>query len=282
MGIIRHWGKPILILTTFFLIARLLPAEAIDPWQLFSLKKAAYMVFALVFIQTLGSAAIGLLGNRKGAVLTGFFGGLVSSTATTVELSNDSLKSPPDDLGRQSLTFISATLAMLFEGMVLLLIGTDEIHTPLLIIFAGPAAAAILMIAIQMARIPHRESAAQELKFEILPIVKLSGFIVGILAVSRLLQHFLGQSGLVVLTFLVSLFEIHGSVIANIQLHDIGAFDVAFLGGLLTLSISASFMSKLFLVWTIGSRELRGKAIRYSIWLISALFVSWLLFLALI
>jgi uncharacterized membrane protein (DUF4010 family) len=278
----RKWGKPVLILAIFFTIAYLTPAEPIDPWQMFSLKKAAYMVFALAFIEALGAAAIRLLGNRKGAILTGFFGGLVSSTATTVDLARDSVDAPPEDLGKQTLTFLSATLAMLTEGVVLLLFGTSEIHAPLFLILSGPILAVVIMIVILTMRIPHRKVAGREVQIEILPVIKLAAFIVAILATSKLLQHFLGQSGLIVLTFLVSLFEIHGSVIANIQMHDAGAFGVEFLGGLITLSVTASFISKMFLLWTIGTHKLRRAAMRYTMALFAVLIASWLVFVAVV
>lgn len=282
MEVFRKWGKPAIVVLAFFLIAYLMPAEPIDPWQIFSLKKAAYMVFALAFIEALGAAAIRLLGNRKGAILTGFFGGLVSSTATTVDLARDSVDAPAEDLGKQTLTFLSATLAMLAEGVVLLLIGTTDIHPQLLLILTGPILAVGVMIVVLTMRIPHRKVANREVQLEILPIIKLAAFIVGILAISKLLQHFLGQSGLLALTFLISLFEIHGSVIANIQMHDAGAFSVEFLGGLITLSVVASLISKLFLLWTIGTPKLRQAAMRYTIALFAVLIVSWLIFLTVI
>ncbi|QQR80613.1 MAG: DUF4010 domain-containing protein [Deltaproteobacteria bacterium] len=52
-------------------------------WKVFNPKKIASIIFALAFIQVLGFSTSQLLGSRVGAVLSGFFGGLVSSTATT-------------------------------------------------------------------------------------------------------------------------------------------------------------------------------------------------------
>ena len=114
---------------------------------------------------------------------------------------------------------------------------------------------------------------------KILPILKLAAVIILILTVSKILQAFFGRSGLIVLTFLVSLFEIHGSVIANIQMHDAGAFTVKFLGGLLAISASASYISKLFLVHTMGSRGLRARVIKYTGILFLALVLSWVVFM---
>ena len=146
MTLVKQWTKPVLIISVSFLIAWLLPSGPVDPWEILSLKKAAYMVFALAFIQAFGSAMIQLLGNRKGAILTGFFGGLISSTATTVSLARKSKVAVRENIGKETLTFLSATIAMLIEGIVLLLLGTTDIHLPLLLIFLGPILMTALII----------------------------------------------------------------------------------------------------------------------------------------
>ena len=128
MTLVKQWAKPVLIISVSFLIAWLLPTGPVDPWNILSLKKAAYMVFALAFIQALGAATIQVLGNRKGAILTGFFGGLISSTATTVSLARKSAVAKREGIGKETLTYLSATLAMLIEGIVLLFAGTTGIH----------------------------------------------------------------------------------------------------------------------------------------------------------
>lgn len=274
------WFKPTVILTAFFLVAWFLPSEPIDPWGLFSLKRAAYMVFALASIEVIGSVMILLLGNRKGAIMTGFFGGLISSTATTVALAEESRIAPKEELGKQTLTFLAATLAMLLEGAALLVLGTSAIHPSVFIIFLGPALVVASMIVHLARKLPHREVKQKdtEPEIEILPILKLSAFILAVLAVSRLLQNVFGTSGLLVLTFLVSLFEVHGSIIANIQLHDADVFGIKFLGGLLALSVSASFVSKLFLIVTVGSEQLRSKAIAYTAVIAASLVICWVIF----
>lgn len=278
MKLIKEWAKPLLILSVFFVIAWLLPSGPFDPWGLFSVKKAAYMVFALAFIQALGAAMIRFLGNRKGAILTGFFGGLVSSTAVTVSLARTSAEAPQEDRGKETLTYLAATLAMLFEGVVLLLLGTTEIHVPLLLIPAGPILLTMALIVLLMRKLPHRAVEAEPVEIEVLPVIKLAAFIIAILAVSKLLQNVFGRNGLLVLTFLVSLFEIHGSFIANIQMHDSGAFSVKFLGGLITLSIAASYLSKLFLIRTIGRADLSRVVVKYTGLLFVALAASFAVF----
>ncbi len=274
--------KPICILALMLLLVWLTPTKPIDPWNLLSPKKIAIMITALTLIQIMGSAMAQFLGARAGAILTGFFGGLISSTATTASLARRS--KIPNDVQRETgiLTFLSATAAMLFEAAGLVLTGTDEIHYTLSLIFLGPLLTSGLMLLFYSRNIPHRESRLESSDFKIASILKLSAFIIAILTLSKILQNAFGQYGLIGLTFIVSLFEIHGSVIANVQLHDLGTISVPLLGGLLALSIIASYLSKLFLISTLGSSALKRQAIKATSLLFLSLLISWSLFIGLV
>lgn len=83
---LRSWTKPTMTLISLSLITWLAPVAPLDSWSLLSPKKIATMILALAIIQVLGSALAQYLGTRTGAILTGFFGGLISSTATTASL----------------------------------------------------------------------------------------------------------------------------------------------------------------------------------------------------
>lgn len=236
------------------------------------------MIFALTLIQVIGTALARLLGARAGAILTGFFGGLISSTATTAALAKRSKNSVQEDASAETLTFLAATAAMLFEGVALLLSGTTEFHMALSIVLLGPIMTTALLILHHSIKLGKRNPTVESSSFRVLPILKLAAFIVAILVLSKVLQKLFGQTGLVVLTFLVSLFEIHGSVIANVQLHDSGAVGVPLLGGLLATSVFASYLSKLFLIYTIGGISLRVQVTKSTLFLLLSLLASWLIF----
>jgi uncharacterized membrane protein (DUF4010 family) len=112
-----------MLLVTLGLLTWFAPSLPIDPWNILSPKKIISMIFALAIIQIFGSVLAKYLGTRTGAILTGFFGGLISSTATTAALAR---RSKVDREGRDTsevLTFLAATGAMLFEGLVLVIMG---------------------------------------------------------------------------------------------------------------------------------------------------------------
>ena len=252
----------------------LAPEAPIDRWNLFSPKKIATMVFALAVIQALGSVMAQYLGARTGSILTGFFGGLISSTATTASLGKMS-KVRTDPSSGDVLLFLSATGAMLFEGLALVIAGTVDAELSILLIFIGPILATMAMIGLEYRAHTKEIHASNDSPFLILPIVKIGLFIIAILSISKLCQNMFGGSGLLVLTFLVSLFEIHGSVIASVQMHESGAISTDLLCSLLAISVVASYTSKLFLISALGTARLRSQTARRTFYLFCSVAISW-------
>jgi len=77
----------ILLLAMTFLILPILPDEMIGPYALFNPYKTWLMAVIIAAISFVGYIAIKILGNKQGVLLTGLFGGLISSTAVSISLS---------------------------------------------------------------------------------------------------------------------------------------------------------------------------------------------------
>lgn len=75
-------------------ILPILPNQSYDPWAAFNPYHIWWMVVLIAGISYLGYFAIKIGGNQQGAVLTGALGGLVSSTAVTLNLSKLSTQYP--------------------------------------------------------------------------------------------------------------------------------------------------------------------------------------------
>ncbi len=258
------------------LLAWYLPSTKVDPWNLLNLKKIATVLFALIFIQVFSGMISRILSVRAGALLTGFLGGLVSSTATTAALAKKSKSVNTDEQQGEILVFLSATAAMLIEGGIFVLCSDDSLRN-ISILFFGPFVATGIMIYFYSRNLNYELTEATEIPFQIMPILKLTLFIIVIIFTSKLLQILFGQNGVMILTFLVSLFEIHGSIIANVQLNENGVFGTEYLSILLIISIIASYVSKLFLVSTLGSTDLRKKSIQSTFYIFLSLLIGWLI-----
>jgi uncharacterized membrane protein (DUF4010 family) len=86
------------LLFASFVVLPLLPDEPVDPWGAivpFDLWLLVVLISGLSFA---GYVAVKLLGEGAGLLLTGVFGGLASSTATTLSLSRQAGQVPPDSL----------------------------------------------------------------------------------------------------------------------------------------------------------------------------------------
>lgn len=271
----KNWIKISLTLLGLLILVWLAPNEAVDPWNLLVPKKMLSMVFALIAIQSLGLFLISYFGSFMGSILTGFFGGLISSTAITAALAKKHPVPTDTNVRKDSLIFLSTTMAMLVEGLGIIFVGSDTINYRLVLLFFTPAAITLIIIYVLFTNSSQEKLPAEPSEFKILPILKLSIFIIALLALSKILQNVFGRQGLIDLTFVVSLFEIHGSLIANTQLLKSGAIDVQLLSTLITLSILASYISKLFLVFSLGNKQLFKYVSAFTLVILFSLGLTW-------
>lgn len=77
----------ILLLAMTFLLLPVLPNEMVGPYKLFNPYKTWLMAIVIAAISFIGYIAIKVIGSKRGVLLTGLFGGLVSSTAVSISLS---------------------------------------------------------------------------------------------------------------------------------------------------------------------------------------------------
>jgi uncharacterized membrane protein (DUF4010 family) len=280
----QHWltqhARSLLILFILAALTYFAPAESIDPWDLLYPKKICLLIFTLGCIQFAGGLLIQKLGTRAGAIVVGFLGGLVSSTATIAAIAAKKTHTKTSALS-SILTFLAANSAMLLEGVAVVIVGSDHHTAELLILFVIPFMTVILLIVrysktIQIHSTSTDQPAQSELK--LLSLLKLTFWILVIITVSKLLQKTIGQTGLAVLTFLVSLFEVHGSFIANLQLYSEELLALFGLGGLLALSILASITSKLIIIFTIAKQPFKKQSLIASMVITGSLILSWLTF----
>ncbi len=245
------------------LIVIALPEKAIDPWSAISLRKIGSLVGALSFIQLLGIELGQKLGLRRGAIVSGFLGGLVSSTAVVTEVARRSHEFPAAS-SMHFLTIASSTVAMQTIGIFLFFVGDGDHKYPLLLIFVFPILFACLAIFRERGASETGSSFGPAPEFKLSHVLTLSVFIIGTIVLSKILQAQFPLEAIGALTFIGSLFEMHGSIVANIQLQAAGFFETSQLASMFYLSVLGSFTSKVVIVLLLGSKELRWKMMIFS------------------
>lgn len=85
------------LLFASFIVLPLLPNHPLDPWGALNPYKLWLLVILISGLSMVGYVAVRVLGASKGTLLTGLFGGLVSSTAVTLTMARQSKeRSAPD------------------------------------------------------------------------------------------------------------------------------------------------------------------------------------------
>lgn len=273
----RAWGIAIISISILWLLEIILPSSAVDPWGIIYPKKIIHLVKTLALIQVIGMALIGFIGAKAGIVLSGFLGGLISSTMTTATLSQKSKTLTTEEDKVHSVAFLSAILAMLFQASVILITGLEHPTLKFLSILLGPIVMTGALIAIRFHRTSDTKVPSElPTPISFFSLIKLTLFILVVLSISSGLQRALGNSGLILTTSIAALFEMHGTVMVNMQLWENGHISNFLVMSLIAISFASTCISKMFLVYTLGSQYMRKKFMRWTGILLLVQFLNWL------
>jgi uncharacterized membrane protein (DUF4010 family) len=198
----------------------ILPDKSFDPWAAINPYLIWWMVVLIAGISYLGYFAVKIVGNRHGMVLTGFFGGLVSSSALTLNLSR--------------LTNTQQGLQNVLSAGILTACATLFLRTLLLTAILNPALALILLPALTIMSLitylaayllwknavefQENEDMKLENPFQLGMAVKFGAFLVVILILSRILQANFGDTGAYVLAAVSGLADVDPITLSMAQM----------------------------------------------------------------
>ncbi len=244
-------------------ILPILPNQDYDPYQALNPHQIWWMVVLISGLSLAGYAALRIIGNRHGAALLGFFGGLVSSTATTMVFARNAR----DDA---SLT-ATATLVILIANLVVILrIGIIAVVlAPTLLLPLAGVLGAGLLSGLLVAAIKWRTlTAAGELP---LPEVKnpteirtalTFGLLYGIvLLLSAWLQNIAGSQGLDLIAFVSGFTDIDAIALSTLRLFNQNTLTSDPTVIAIGLAALSNLIFKSGLVVSIGGKDLARRAL---------------------
>ncbi|WP_019867487.1 MgtC/SapB family protein [Methylovulum miyakonense] len=178
-------------------ILPILPDQGYGPWAAFNPYHIWWMVVLIAGISYLGYFAIRIVGDRHGPVLTGALGGLVSSTAVTLNLSRLSKHYPDND--RVLAAGILTACATMFARTLLLV----SIMNPVLFRALLPALLLMCLSTYLVAFLLWKnarefrtgEELSLENPFQLGMALKFGAFLTVILLLSNLLKMYFGNMG---------------------------------------------------------------------------------------
>ena len=235
----------------------ILPDQGYGPWAAFNPYHIWWMVVLIAGISYLGYFAIRIAGNQHGPVLTGALGGLVSSTAVTLNLSKLSTQQP--NMENVLAAGILTACATMFARTLLL----TSIINPALFRELLPALLVMTLFTYFVAFLLWRNArgfrAIEEIKlenpFQLGMALKFGAFLVVIMLLSKLLKTYFGDMGTYFLAATSGLADVDPITLSMSQMSKEG-LEVSVAVKAILIAVSVNSGIKSIFSWVIGSRIL--------------------------
>lgn len=241
-------------------ILPLLPDEPLGPYGAFNPFHVGLMVVVIAGVSLAGYVAWRLTLARKGLLLTGLLGGLVSSTATTLVHARRSRDAPGHEAAAM-LVILLANAAMLVRLLVLVTLLSPAL-APAAALALLPALAAALPFA--LLRLRHADSAsvtAGEYRnpTQLPTALGFAALYTLILGLGAWLSDAIGPGGVYGLAAVSGLSDVDAITLSSLRLLDAGALTRGAAVLTIAIAVGSNLLFKAALVLAAGSRGL-GRA----------------------
>jgi uncharacterized membrane protein (DUF4010 family) len=224
-------GLQLLIAT--FVALPLLPDKPIDPWGALNPYALWLLVILISGLSLVGYALTRWLGPGKGALLTGFAGGLVASTAVTVSFAREARTNPVNTMAFAS-GILVAWATMFARVLVLVAVVNRTLLGPLFLPFAAMglvAAGAAALIYLRSDPDGKGASARDNLRvanpFSITSAAKFAAFFAVVLVAVKIAQDNFSDSGVYAVAALAGLTDVDAITLSMAELAKTGSAQVA-------------------------------------------------------
>lgn len=244
-------------------ILPILPNRSFGPYNALNPQHIWWMVVLISGVSLAGYAALRLVGTRHGAMLLGFFGGLVSSTATTIIFSRHAQRS-------SALVHTAMLIVLLANMVVLLRIGfvslvvAPAIIGPLALVLGCGAGLGLLAVLwgwrqldrrgeLPMPEISNPTELRTALTFGILYAL--------ILVLSAWLQDIAGSQGLYLLALAAGLTDVDAITLSALHLFGAAQINTTQAVTTITLAVLSNLVFKTGLIVVIGGGALARRTL---------------------
>ena len=245
------------------IVLPVLPNRALGspPFDVLNPYKVWLMVVLISGISFLGYILIKVVGPKLGVGLTGLLGGLASSTAVTLSLTERSHGKKSAGMGKPLALAIMLAWTIMFVRVVVA-VGVLNVRLAQLLILpmgaallAGVAYSAFLFFS---QRSGGKENMTFSNPFELGPALKFGAIYAAVLLVARMAQMYLGDAGLYLSSAIAGLADADAIALSVAELNSMaGGPDAATATRAIVLAAMANTVAKGSIVLAGGSRTLR-------------------------
>lgn len=241
-----------------FVVLPLLPDQGFGPYAVINPHHIWWMVILVSGLSLAGYAALRIAGPGRGSLLTGLFGGIASSTATTLAFARRA-KGNPVQVTQSTRIILIANAVLIVRIAIFVLVITPSLAGDLLPIL-GSAFIAALAILIWQRR--QTNGAAVEVPLDIQNPAEISAALTfgllyaAILLASAWLSDQTGQQGFYALAAISGLTDLDAITLSTLNMAKLGSVDGQTVALVIVIALCANMLFKAGLAWIIGGREL--------------------------
>lgn len=239
-------GAGVLLLLAIGLLP-LLPNQTIDPFGLFNPYSLGLIISLLAGMQFMGYIAVRIFGDQIGIPLSGFFAGIISSTAAFMNLARQAKEQP-----ELSMHFVSAgafaTMGAISKLFLIVCVVSWRMALALFIPMGSiivVSAAIGIICARNHLMSSHTMTHANPL--ELTQAVKFGAMLTSLIIIVTLTERHLGPAFTQVITFLAGLGDLDGVTMASASMLEQNMVTTKYAAATAMNAIIASMVSKLLI-----------------------------------
>jgi len=244
-------------------ILPILPSEDFGPYNAINPRQIWYMVVLISGLALAGYLALRIVGARHGAAVLGIFGGLASSTATTMMFSRHA-RDHVDLVRMSAIVILIANIMVMLRIAIVASIVAPGLLTPVAIVFACGIVPGVALTLIGWRTL----ASAGELPMpevrnptELKTAISFGLLYAAVLLASAWLQDKAGSSGLYIVALVSGLTDADASVLSTLRLFNLDTVGGSQAVVAVTLALMANLVFKIGLVLGIGGRQLARHAL---------------------
>lgn len=243
-------------------ILPILPDRDIGPYGALNPKNVWLMVVLISGVSLAGYAALRIVGARHGAALVGLFGGLVSSTATTLIFARHA-NTHATMLRTASIVVLLANIVVLIRLLVVCFVVQPSLVTTLASVLGigmvlGLGAALWGWRQLESANLPLPEVSNPT---EVRTALGFGALYAVVLLLSAWLQDVAGSQGLYLLSLASGLTDVDAITLSSLRMHGMGKLDAQQSVTAITLAVISNLGFKAGLVVSIGGAVLARRTL---------------------
>lgn len=249
------------------------PYDALNPYQIW------WMVVLISGLSLAGYAALRVAGQRHGTLLTGLFGGIASSTATTLVFSRHGRDSP-QLAGMAALVILLANWVVLIRLSILIAVLAPGLLRPMLTLLGGGALAGLVMIYLAWRRLGSQDDAPLlEMKnpTEIRAALSFGLLYAVVLFAAAWLSDWVGSQGVYAVALVSGLTDVDVITLSSLRLFNLGNLQGHQATTAILLAVLANIAFKSGLAVVIGGGTLARRVLPGMAAVAAGLVLGWLL-----